>query len=129
MTGSDVAFMRFDMTSLVGRTVTSVKLRINTASAGSAAAHNVKHVGSDVWSELYMSFNNAIPQSSIGATLGTLLAPLGNTWYEVSLPVSSVQGDTGNYASFAIDASTADALLFYSRESGATAPQLIVSLQ
>jgi hypothetical protein len=127
--GSGSAFVRFNMTSLAGRTITGVSLRIQTATDGSSVVQSVKHVGSDVWSEQYMSFNNSIPLSSIGLPLTTFLAPAAGTWYTVALPAAAVQGDAGTYASFAIDSTSVDALNFYARESGAAGPQLVVSYQ
>jgi hypothetical protein len=124
--GGSVAYVRFDLASLHGKTLTSVKLRVKASTSGSDVAHHVKFVSDDTWSEKYLSFNNTIDASSTGDTLASLMAPTANTWYTVALPVSAIQGEAGTSVSLAISASTSDLLNIYSREAGDSAPQLIV---
>jgi hypothetical protein len=125
--GGSVAYIRFSLASLQGKTLTSVKLRVKASTSGSDVAHHVTYISDDTWSEKYLSYNNTIDPSSTGDTLASLLAPTANTWYEVALPTSAIQGDAGTSVTLAISASTSDLLNIYSREAGASAPQLIVS--
>jgi hypothetical protein len=131
-TGTETAFLRFDLSQLAGKQITSATLRLHTdnqRSAGSAATFDIKLVGSVDWSERYMSWNNRVPVSSY--LLGSLIAPANpNTWYQTSLNTSYVQSKVGGQISMAMSARTGDLLVFNSRESGSSlAPQLIVSYQ
>jgi hypothetical protein len=129
--GTDTAFMRFDMTGLLGHKVTNVVLQIHTApdaGAGSSVPHTVKLVLNNSWKEVYMSFSNTPPVSDI--ELGSLVAPASDTTYQISLWESPFNLYAGRQVSVAIDASSTGALLLSSRESGdGTAPRLIVTYE
>jgi hypothetical protein len=132
LTGTETAYLRFDLSQLAGKQITSATLRLHTdnqSSAGSAATFDIKLVGSVDWSEQYMSWNNRVPVSSY--LLGSLVAPANpNTWYQTSLNTSHVQTKVGGQISIAVSARTGDLLVFNSREAGSSvAPQLIVSYQ
>jgi hypothetical protein len=128
---TNTAYMRFNLSSLAGKTIISAKLRIKTSSAinaGSAVGHTVKYVDNNAWGEAYLTKSNNIPASSMGTSVGTIYAPATNTVYETSVTVSPVQRYVGRSMSFAISAPSADLLMFYSREGGAAnAPQLILT--
>jgi hypothetical protein len=130
---TDTAFLRFDLSALAGKTITSATLRLHTTGeswAGSTITHNIHYVAASDWSEQYMSFNNSIgPNSIASSAMATLTGTAPNTWYTSSaLSQSIVQARAGQLLSMSIDAPTGDVLVFYSRESGtATAPQLIVT--
>jgi hypothetical protein len=126
------AFLRFDLSALAGRRVTGAALRIHTSWqswAGSAVSHPVRFVNDNGWQEAWMSWNNSVAPRSIAAVpMGSLLAPLPNTWYRAPLDLPTVQAHVGGLWSMAIDAAQSDLLLFDARESGATtAPQLIIT--
>jgi hypothetical protein len=132
LSGSDTAFLRFDLTPLAGKTITSAILRLHSSSdsfGGSGSTFDVDLVGSTDWKEAYMSFNNTVPIST--TSLGTLLGPSNpNTWYQVMVNPMVLQAKAGKLVSMAISGQTGDVFIFNSRESGAAfAPQLIVSYQ
>jgi hypothetical protein len=130
LTGTDTTFMRFDLSSLAGRSLTSATLRVHTNSiswAGSLATFNVLAVSADDWKEQYMSYVNSIPVSStlLGSLTGTSTP---STWYSTGLTTSTVQKSAGDLFSLAITARTGDVLIVDSRESGTgTAPQLVLT--
>ncbi|MBK9715234.1 MAG: hypothetical protein IPO81_28690 [Kouleothrix sp.] len=121
-------FLRFDLSSLAGRTITSVKLRVKTtadAYAGSVNGFSVKAVTDVQWKEAYLSYSNAVAISS--TVLGTIPAnTAASTWYEITLPVSAIQPKVGGLLSLAIEAGGSDGLQLSSRET-ADKPQLLVS--
>jgi mannan endo-1,4-beta-mannosidase len=122
------AFLRFDLTPLAGRTISSVKLRIKTASdnsAGATTTANIKAVTDVLWKEQYMSYSNSVTISS--TVLGKIPAnSVPGTWYEITLSPSAVQQNVGGLISMAIEATSADGILLNSRET-ADQPQLIIS--
>lgn len=131
-TGSTTAFLRFDLSSLAGRTVTSATLRLETSAeswAGSGVAHNIHYVNDNAWQEQWMSYSNSVAASAIGPSIGTLLGPSPNTWYaSTPLDPATIQAHVGSLLSLSMDAPAWDILGFYSRESGqATAPQLVIT--
>jgi hypothetical protein len=130
--GAQTSFLRFDLSSLAGKTITSATLRLHTSTeswAGSAGTFDVSLVGSTDWSEQWMSFNNTVPIST--TALGSFSNPaVPNTWYPVTLSASTVQSKAGELMSMAITERTSDLMIFSSRESGAaTAPQLVLTVQ
>lgn len=120
------AFLRFDLSSLNGKTITSATLRVKTAS-GSAATFDVDYVSSNKWNGATMSMNNSVPISS--TLLGTLTAPVVGQLYSVPLSVSALQGK--GLVSMAIqNQQTSGSLVLYSKEGDPTvAPQLVVTVQ
>jgi 3-phytase len=122
------AFLKFDLTTLAGRTISSVKLRIKTTSdnsAGATTSANVKAVADLLWKEQYMSYSNSVAISS--TVLGTIPAnSVPGTWYEITLTPSAVQQNVGRLISMAVEATSADGLQLSSRET-ADKPQLIIT--
>jgi hypothetical protein len=129
LAGSDTAFMRFDLSSLAGKTITAATLRIHTSTegwAGSAGTHNVLWVSDTGWSEQYMSYNNTVAISNV--LLGTFTPVAPNTWYATPLTTAWVQFAAGGKIAVALQGTSSDVLMFYSREAGpASAPQLVVT--
>jgi hypothetical protein len=124
------SFLKFDLTPLAGKTISTVTLRFKTtidSSAGSVNSSNVKLVGDVLWKEQYLSYSNtvAISETLLGAVPADT-AP--NTWYEITLEPSSIQQRFGGMLSLAIESTGADDMLLYSREA-MDQPQLIITYQ
>ncbi|MFI7606516.1 DNRLRE domain-containing protein [Micromonospora sp. NPDC049366] len=116
-------FLRFSVSGVSG-TVTSAKLRLRAISgnSGSATGGTVRAMSNTTWSETGTTWNN---QPSIdGATLGSIGAISANGWYEVDV-TSQVTGN-GTFG-FGATSSDSDGAYYDSRESGADAPQLVVT--
>ncbi|MEH1164298.1 DNRLRE domain-containing protein [Micromonospora sp. CPCC 205539] len=116
-------FLRFTVSGVSG-TVTSAKLRLRTISgnSGSPVGGTFRRVSNTTWSETGTTWNN---QPAIdGATLGTIGAVSGNTWYE--LDVTSAVTGNGTY-SFGATSANGDGAYYDTRESGADAPQLVLT--
>ncbi|WBB68621.1 DNRLRE domain-containing protein [Micromonospora sp. WMMD812] len=116
-------FLRFSVSGVSG-TVTSAKLRLRTISgnSGSSNGGTFKAMSNTTWSETGTTWNN---QPAIdGATLGSIGSVTANGWYEVDV-TSRV---TGNGAvSFGATSANSDGAYYDSRESGADAPQLVIT--
>ena len=122
------AFLKFDLTPLAGKTISTVTLKFKTTSdpaAGSANSLNVKLVGDVLWKEPYMSYNNTVAIST--TLLGTVPAnSVPNTWYEITLTPSAIQQKIGGMLSIVFESTGPDGVLLYSRES-TDKPQLVVT--
>lgn len=120
------AFLRFDLSSLNGKQITSATLRVKTGS-GSAATFDINYVSSNKWNGATMSMINSVPISS--TRLGTLTPSTSGMWNQVSLTVAPLQGK--GLVSMAIqNQQTSDSLVLYSKEGDpAVAPQLLVTVQ
>ncbi len=116
-------FLKFNVSGITG-TVSSVRLRMhvdNVLGAGSSNGGAFRSMTNTGWSETGVTWNN---QPAIdGTLLGTLGSVSQNTWYEVDV-TSYVTGD-GTY-SIGVTTSSTDGTDYDSRETGTTAPQLLV---
>jgi len=117
------SFLRFTVSGLT-EPVTSAKLRIRTISGNGRSRNGgtFKKMTNTSWSETSTTWNN---QPVIdGATLGSIGAVVKNTWYEINV-TSAVTGN-GTF-SFGATSSSSDGAHYDSRESGADAPQLVIT--
>ena len=116
-------FLRFTVSGVSGQ-VTAARLRLRTISgnSGSNSGGSYRAVSNTTWSETGTTWNN---QPAIdGASLGSIGSVTASTWYEVD--VTAVVGGNGTY-SFAGTSTSTDGAYFSSRESGANAPQLVLT--
>jgi hypothetical protein len=127
--GESYAYLKFDLTSLVGKTVTSAILRVRTANdpyAGSPNTIKVLVVDDTSWGERTLTYENRPPFSM--SVLGSRIMPAINTSYDVTLSNALIQGKLGGLFSVGMDSSGVDSLGFISRDSSPK-PQLIVTYQ
>jgi hypothetical protein len=117
-------FLKFSVANVSG-TVTSAKLRIHTDNvlgAESSTGGSFKKMSNTTWSETGVTYNN---QPAID---GTTLASLGsvgqNAWYEVDVTPAVTGNGT---VSFGVTSASSNGADYDSRETGATAPQLVVT--
>jgi outer membrane protein assembly factor BamB len=124
-----VAFLRFDLTALSGKTITAARLRLHTTAdtgSGTSSLQKLFFVSDDNWKQQWMSWENDVAIST--NQLGTIIAPNQNTWYSGALSASGVQSNTGNWLSIAVVPTSSDTIIFSSREAGASvAPQLVLT--
>ena len=112
------AYLRFDLSDLAGRSVTSAVLRVRVGSNGSAGAQAVRSVADDRWSESALVWKK---RPAVGAAIGSLSATSANAVYDIPLTASALQGELGGLASLAIDTTSTDAVVLQARESGLAA--------
>ncbi|MFE0702050.1 DNRLRE domain-containing protein [Streptomyces sp. NPDC058872] len=115
--------LRFDVSG-VTQQVTGAKLRIHVDDVSGAESSNggtFRAMSTTTWSETSVTYNNR--PSIDGATLGTLGSVARNTWYEVD--VSSYVTGNGTF-SIGVTSSSSNGADYDARETGATAPQLVI---
>ncbi|MFD7654257.1 DNRLRE domain-containing protein [Actinosynnema sp. NPDC059797] len=117
-------FLRFSVSGLPGA-VTSARLRLHTddvSGANSPAGGTFRAVSDTSWSETTVTWND---QPTVdGPTLGGLQSVSRNAWHEVD--VTPLVTGNGAFA-LAVTSSNSDGADYDSRETGATAPQLLVT--
>lgn len=116
-------FLRFTVSGVSG-TVTSARLRLHAigGNSGSPSGGTFSAVSSTTWPETGTTWNS---QPAIdGPALGSIGAVSANGWYEVDV-TARVTGN-GTY-SFGGTSANADGAYYDARESGANAPQLVVT--
>jgi hypothetical protein len=116
-------FLKFTVSGLT-EAVTSAKLRIRTISGnnGSSNGGTFKAMTNTTWSETGTTWNNK--PAIDGPTLGTLGSVAKDTWYEID--VTSYVTGNGTF-SIGATSTNADGAYYDSRESGADAPQLVIT--
>jgi chitodextrinase len=112
------SYLRFDVQGLSG-TVIRVTLRIFTSSS-SSIGYEVRNVADNSWVESTVNYSNAPAFDGVTATSGPFAAAV---WTGVD--VTPLITGNGTF-SFALTTTTSTAFSLASRESGATAPQLII---
>jgi hypothetical protein len=115
------SYLRFNVAGLSG-TVTSVHLMIFARSSLSSGL-KTQAVADNTWGETTITYNNAPPLGGILASAGSIAT---GTW--INFDVTGYITANGTY-SFAITNSNATAISLASRESGANAPQLVITTQ
>jgi hypothetical protein len=113
------AYLRFTVSGLSG-TITQVRLLLfanNSDSSGIRAWA----VANNTWGELTTNYSNA---PALGSQLATSAAFASGVW--VSLDVTSYVTGNGTY-SFGVTNLSSTAISVASRESGADAPQLVIT--
>jgi mannan endo-1,4-beta-mannosidase len=129
---SRTAYLRFDLSSLAGKTITSASLRVHTTNdvgAGSVASFDIMYVPNSNWNGSSINLNNAMAIST--TKLGSLVSPSANlTWYQAGLSAAAVQSSAGSQISMALlpVGGNPDGVIFNSKEGDPTlAPQLVVT--
>ncbi|MER7762360.1 DNRLRE domain-containing protein [Streptomyces sp. NPDC097619] len=117
------SFLKFDVSGLT-QPVTKAVLRIHVddvSGAESGSGGSFRAMSNTTWSENSVTYNSR--PSVDGAVLGTLGSVSRNAWYEVDV-TSHVKGN-GTFG-IGITSSSSNGADYDSRETGATAPQLVV---
>lgn len=119
----EIGFLKFNLSSLSGKTVTSAKLRIYVANA-SGDSQSI-HETSTSWSESTLTWNN---KPTLDSTVVGTISTGGTTgvWKEITITASSVQAHVGGTYAIGIDQTGTDGLGFPSSENS-NAPELVVT--
>ena len=122
-----VSFLKYDLTALAGKTITSAVLKVTTTSSaysGSTGTDVVHVVDDNTWTEGGVTFQN---RPSVGPRLGSVANTSGSsTTYAIELTGPQLQAALGGQLSLAIDMSAGDAFYVGSRES-TTPPTLVLT--
>jgi hypothetical protein len=112
------SYLRFNVQGVSG-SITRVTLRVY-ANSSSSSGYSVNSMADNSWAELTINYNNAPP---VGGSVGSSGAFIGGVW--TSIDITPLV--TGNAVlSLGLTTTNSTAISLGSRESGATAPQLII---
>ena len=117
-------FMRFDLTGIVGP-IQSARLRIHVNrvdGSQSPSGGSVARVTETPWTESGLTYNNR--PTVWGANVATLGAVNRNTWYEMNVAAAVAPGVV---QTLGLRSTNGDGVYYDSRETGANAPQLIIT--
>ncbi|MFI8104532.1 DNRLRE domain-containing protein [Streptomyces sp. NPDC086023] len=115
--------LRFDVSGIT-QPVLRATLRIHVddvSGAESSSGGTFRAMSDTSWSETSVTYNNRPSMS--GAALGTLGTVARNTWYEVD--VTSYVTGNGTFG-IGVTSSSSNGADYDSRETGTTAPQLVI---
>ncbi|MFD7259015.1 DNRLRE domain-containing protein [Streptomyces sp. NPDC059874] len=116
------SFLKFTVSGLT-EAVSSAKLRIRVTSSGNSSNGGTwKSMSDTTWSETGVTWNNK-PVID-GATVATLGSVANDQWVEID--VTSVVAGNGTFG-FGSTSTSTNGAYYDSRESGADAPQLVVT--
>ena len=115
----DIAFLKFDLSSLVGYSVTSARLWLRV-SGTSGATQTVKAINDDTWDACSINYNN---YPALGSLIATNPGGTSGTWISIVI-TSYVQSELGSIMSIAMDQSGTDGFDFFSEEDATFRPYL-----
>lgn len=117
-----ISYVKFTVTGLLDPVI-HARLRIHVSTirnAGSPTGGTVQRSGTG-WLETSLTYANR--PALVGTPLGSYGRVTAGTWYDVEVTPAVTGNGT---VSFAISSTNADGAYYDTRESGATAPQLLV---
>jgi len=120
-----ISYMRFDLSSLAGQTITNARLRLKTADNPSEGTQDLKTVTDSSWSEIGLNYNNRPTTGSTIAVLNT--GDIPQVWNEIEI-TDSIRNNLGVSISLALESAHDDSIIFYTRESSFS-PELVISLE
>jgi hypothetical protein len=119
-------YLKFDLTSLVGKTVSSAKLRlyIVNASTGTQSLYEA----SSAWNENTITWNNrpAFPQSSSDFITTVNTNNVANQWLELDI-TNAIQ--VGRVYSLGLDTTNDDGIAFNSHNGSSNPSELVITYQ
>jgi hypothetical protein len=119
-----IAYLKFDLSALAGKTVTSAHLRL-WVYRPAEGIYSVSPVSDNSWTELGTTYSN---RPSLGLVTGSVVDPARDIWidYDVTAQANS---SVGNLISFGISSQSPHTLYLDSREVSYQKPQLIVQYE
>jgi hypothetical protein len=115
--------MKFNVTGVSGRKVTSAKLRLFVTNPSNIGGI-FKRVSNTTWAETAVTWNTAPAQDT--STIATLPATTQSTWVEVDL-TSLITAD-GTYA-IRGSSTSSDGAAYNSKEAATNKPELVLIVQ
>jgi len=116
-----VAYLKFDLTSLAGKTLTSATLRLWLYN-GASGTYTVDSVGDTSWTESGTTYLN---RPTVGSAIGSVSNPVSGTWMQVDV-TADVKANLGKLISFATTSASSHTLSVHSREAKYIKPQLVI---
>lgn len=117
-----IIYMKFDLSSLSGKTIASAKLRFYVTNT-SSSTQNVKRVSSTSWTETGLTYSS---RPTLGTLVSSFVGGPSGVWKEVDI-TSAVKEKLGTLLSLAVDSTGSDGLDFSSKNSSSNRPQLLIT--
>ncbi len=116
----NIAYIRFDLTQLLGRTISNASLNLNVtdASTGTFTINST----TNSWTESALNFNNK-PANAAGTVKTFVPKTLGNNIIDIT---TFVNANKGKVVTLVISTTSTDTLTFNSRETAAGKPTISV---
>lgn len=124
------AYLKFDLSSLREKKITSAVLRITTTAehdSGSQNTQTVYLVPHSDWYENGLDFNTQLLES--GQPLGSIGETENSLTYDIPLDPEILNSKTGETVTLAVLSDGGDGLYFYSKERPVLNPRLIVDAE
>jgi hypothetical protein len=115
------AYLKFDLLSLAGKTVSSAKLRLWVYN-GASGTYSVNSVADTSWTESGTTYVN---RPSVGSAITSVTSPANDIWIEFDV-TAQVKASLGELISFAMTSTSSHTLLLDSREVKYNKPQLVI---
>jgi hypothetical protein len=118
------AYMKFDLTALAGKSITSALLRMKVTN-GSSSIQSLRLVPDTTWTELGITYNN---RPLLAGAFRTFAGGALGAWVEVDV-TPGLSGKAGQIITLGIDAAGSDGYAFNSRDAAADKVTLVVEAQ
>jgi Carbohydrate binding domain/Glycosyl hydrolase catalytic core len=118
------AYMKFDLTALAGKSITTALLRMKVTN-GSTSTQSVRLATGSAWTESSITYNN---RPSLGAAFKTFAGGALGAWVEVDVK-AGLPGKAGQVITLGIDSVGSDGYAFNSRDAPTDKVTLIVEAQ
>ncbi|HEY3311308.1 MAG TPA: metallophosphoesterase [Anaerolineales bacterium] len=117
-----IDYLKFDLSPLAGKTISSARLRMRVTDK-TGSIQNIKNVADNSWLEAIITYNL---RPSLSTTIATFTAPTRNVFLEINIS-SAVAAGAGSLFSIAIDSTGSDAYNFYSKDNSSYQPTLEIT--
>ena len=114
-------YLKFDLLSLAGGTVTSAKLRLWVYN-GASGTYSLQPVSDTSWTESGTTYLN---RPSVGSVVASVTNPVGGTWIEFDV-TANVKASLGKLISLAATSTSSHTLMVDSRHVKYMKPQLVI---
>jgi hypothetical protein len=119
------SYVKFDLSDLASRTITSAKVRLYLTN-GSSGSYSIKEVANSSWTESGITYNNRPDRTTL---YGTMTDTEHNSWVEVDLTSAVANYKGGQFSIGIASTSTQNGIEIASKEAGANQPQLVVTYE
>ena len=116
--------MKFDLTALGGKSITSALLRMKVTN-GSTSTQSLRLASGSAWTESGITYNNRPP---LGEAFRTFAGGALGAWVEVDV-TAGLSGKAGQIITLGIDSAGSDGYAFNSRDAATDKVTLVVDAQ
>lgn len=116
-----VTYLKFDLSSLTGKSILSASLRLYIAN-GSKSVQTVNNIIDNTWQESVVTYNT---RPALGSAIASFSESTSGTWKEITI-TPFVNAAAGQLFSLGIASAGTDGLEINSKENAANKPELVI---